>query len=78
MVKLFNTSHFNKLNVLLGGLALSSGFGYVFYYSHLVEDPITQRKKFIMFTEDQVKQIADIEAQAVSILQHTHIYNSNL
>lgn len=30
-----------------------------------------------MFTEDQVKQIADLEAEAVSILQHIHIYNSN-
>lgn len=50
---------------IVGGLALSCGLGYMFYYSHLVEDPITKRKKFIMFTEDQIKEITAIEAQTV-------------
>lgn len=54
---------------IVGGLVLSSGLGYLFYYSHLVEDPITKRKKFIMFTEDQIRQISDIEVQAL-VLAH--------
>jgi len=38
-------------------------YGGVFYYSHIVETPITGRKRFVMLTYDQILKIAEEEAK---------------
>lgn len=54
----------NKQKIMVGG-ALSCGAVYTYYVMHLVEDPITKRKRFLIFSEEQVIQMAMIECEVV-------------
>ncbi|XP_054274941.1 metalloendopeptidase OMA1, mitochondrial-like [Macrosteles quadrilineatus] len=44
---------------------LTSGAVYGYYISHLVEDPITKRKKFLIFSENQIIQMSNIECDVL-------------
>ncbi|KAG8334190.1 metalloendopeptidase [Homalodisca vitripennis] len=50
---------------IMWGSALSGGFVLVYYVSHLVEDPITKRVKFMLFSEKQIRQMANIECEVI-------------
>jgi hypothetical protein len=39
-----------------------------YYYSHLEEDPITRRRRFIAINKEQILQLAQIELVMVSLL----------
>lgn len=43
----------------ISGVATILGFGiFGFYVNHLEEDPLTGRKRFLAFSEEQMKEIA--------------------
>lgn len=42
------------------------GFSAVSYYTHIEETPITKRKRYIAFTEEQFLKIAQFEYETVS------------
>lgn len=69
---------------IMWGAALSGGLVCVYYVAHLVEDPITKRKKFLLFSEKQILQMANIECEAVienfkgQIITSGHHYNDVL
>lgn len=65
----------NKQNIVVAG-ALSSGAVYTYYLMHLVEDPITKRKRFMMFSEKQIMQMALIECEVVMENYKGHIIKS--
>lgn len=52
-------------NKITWGFGISAILVYIYYLMHLVEDPITKRKKFLIFSEKQILQMANIESEAV-------------
>lgn len=46
--------------IVMAGTSLL-GFSYLYYIEHIQEDPITKRKKFIIFKDEQMKIIAQLE-----------------
>lgn len=53
------------------------GVLYLYYLEHIVEDPLTKRKKFIMLNQNQLHQIAEIEYQQQLVTFKTHIVPSS-
>ncbi|CAH0391455.1 unnamed protein product [Bemisia tabaci] len=59
---------------------VSCGLGSTYYVTHLKEDPLTGRKRFIMFSENQIEQLANLErdqlvnAYGNEIVPITHPY----
>lgn len=54
-----------------GGLFLVVA-GFIHYETHLSETPITQRRRYLAFTPQQFKELADYEFKVVSELFITH------
>lgn len=50
---------------IVWGAVTSGGLGSIYYITHLVEDPITKRKKFLLFSEKQIMRMADFECEAI-------------
>ncbi|KAK3583123.1 hypothetical protein CHS0354_036871 [Potamilus streckersoni] len=48
----------------LGGLAFGGLVGLVYYYSHMQEVPVTNRKRFITLTPEQMLKVSQFEADA--------------
>lgn len=73
----------NQQNILIAGL-LSGGAAYTYYIMHLVEDPISTRKRFLVFSEKQILQMAVIECEMLLenykdlIMQSGYHYNNVL
>ncbi|XP_015788236.1 metalloendopeptidase OMA1, mitochondrial [Tetranychus urticae] len=51
--------------------------GFVFFETHIQETPVTKRKRFILFTEDQFSSLADIEFQAQLALYQDKLFPAN-
>nr|CAD7432459.1 unnamed protein product [Timema monikensis] len=64
----------NKYKILFFTSVLT-GLSYYFYYSHLEENPLTRKQRFILFTQDQIMQLADIELEAQMMLFGDKILN---
>ena len=43
------------------------GYGVYYYQSHIEETPITGRRRFIAFTHEQIRKIANEEAAGVCL-----------
>lgn len=50
----------NQEKIILG-FVFCNGLIYAFYITHIVEDPITKRKKFLLFSDNQVREMAKNE-----------------
>lgn len=46
---------------ITAGLTVLTGFGFFYYIEHVEEDPITKRKRFILYTEEQMRVISELE-----------------
>ena len=56
---------FKSMHLFLGILGLL-GFGaYYYYYTHLFETPITKRKRFVIFSDQQIDEISQHELDIV-------------
>ena len=44
---------------------LAGSLGSYYYYTHLIEAPVTGRKRFIIVTREQSVKIADYESSVV-------------
>nr|CAD7573140.1 unnamed protein product [Timema californicum] len=64
----------NKYKILFYTSVLT-GLSYYFYYSHLEENPLTRKQRFILFTQDQIMQLAAIELEAQMMLFGDKILN---
>lgn len=47
-------------HIAMAGTALA-GFAFLYYLEHIQEDPLTKRKKFIIFNDEQMKVVAEME-----------------
>jgi hypothetical protein len=58
-----------KRNKLHYGLLLTTtgGTSCVYYYSHLEITPITNRERFMLFTNEQLKEIEKLERESVNL-----------
>jgi len=46
-------------------IGFSSLGSFVFYQTHLETDPVTQRERFMLFTDEQIKDIAQLGVNSV-------------
>lgn len=50
-----------KQKQISAGFTILAGLGLFFYIEHIEEEPITKRKRFILYNEKQMESIAEIE-----------------
>jgi len=49
---------------ITAGFVILGGFGFLYYIEHIEVDPITQRKRFILYKDDQMSSIADLQFES--------------
>jgi len=52
---------------VLAILASLGAGGYYYYYTHLGETPITKRKRFVIFSDEQIDEISRHELDIVRL-----------
>lgn len=71
--KIFLT-HLIRNRVRYGsGVGLTTFTGFVFYDSHIQETPLTGRKRFILFTNEQLTEIEKLEQQQLLAIYESDI-----
>lgn len=48
-----------------GALGTAAFGSFVYYENHVQETPFTNRRRFLAFTEDQIKEMARLELEGV-------------
>lgn len=66
----------NKFKIA-GFTLFTSGVSIIYYYSHIQETPITKRRRFIVFTQDQFEKIADFQFKMQLEMNKENLLPSN-